>query len=148
MSERSSAQSKTSKKTAKATRGKQALDRPFDAAILRRARDIASQYRLLLEHDAEAGYIGSTVEMPLVMGDGVTPEACVKMVLEATIAAVATLLERGESPPSPAREGKREHQVNIRLSADEKFRLEHAAQAQGYRSLSDYMRAAALGRAS
>jgi predicted RNase H-like HicB family nuclease len=148
MSGRSSAQSKTSKKTAKASRGKQALDRPFDAAILRKAGEIAGQYRLVLEQDDDGGYIGSTVEMPLAMGDGKTVDACVKSTLDGTIAAVATLLEAGEAPPSPSREGKREHQVNIRLSADEKFRLEHAAQAQGYRSLSDYMRAAALGRAS
>ncbi len=149
MSAKSSTRSTNSKGPTRARAGKAvALDRPFAPAILRRARELAAQYRIVLEHDDDLGYTGSTVEMPLVMGDGKTVDACVKCTMEATVGAIATLLEKGESAPSASRVGKREHQVNIRLSADEKFRLEHAAQAQGYRSLSDYMRAAALGKVS
>lgn len=79
------------------------------------------------------------------MADGPTIGKCAEQVLEATTAALATLLERGEHPPSPSREGKRDQQLNIRLTAEEKLALEGLAAREGYRSVSDYVRAAALG---
>jgi len=66
--------------------------------------------------------------------------------MEATTLAVATLLESGEHPPAPARDGNREHQMNIRLTAEEKLALEAAARQRGFRSVSDYVRHAALER--
>jgi predicted RNase H-like HicB family nuclease len=123
---------------------RQHLSRPFEAGVLNRARALAEQYRLVIESDPSVGYVGSTIEMPLVMGDGRNIQACAKAVLEATTAAIATLLETGERPPAPARELRRDQQVNIRLSAEEKVRLEATAQREGYRSMSDYVRAAAL----
>ncbi len=81
------------------------------------------------------------------MGGGKTISACAKNVLEATTAAVATILEMGDTPPSAAREGKRDQQVNIRLTAEEKLRLEEAARRDGFRGLSDYLRSAAIERA-
>lgn len=86
--------------------------------------------------------------MPLAMSDGRTPEACVRNVLESTTLAVATMLEDGLKPPAPTREGRRDQQVNIRLSAEERFTLEQRARDSGYRSLSDFMRAAAMREAS
>ena len=98
----------------------------------------------MIEREPDVGYIGCTVEMPLVMGDGRTLQSCARAALSATVATVATMLEQGEEPPPPARDLKRDQQVNVRLSADEKFRLEGRARGAGYRSLSDYIRAAAL----
>ncbi len=83
--------------------------------------------------------------MPLVMADGRTLESCANAVLEATVAAVAVLLESGQRPPSPARDAVRDQQVNIRLTAEEKLLLEDRARQAGFRSLSDYVRAAAIG---
>ena len=123
------------------------LSRPFDKTILARARAIAEQYKLTIESDPEVGFVGSTVELPLVLGGGKTVQACARDVLDATTATIASILERGERPPAPARESKRDQQVNIRLSADEKFRLEEAARREGFRSVSDFIRAASLGRA-
>ena len=54
------------------------------------------------------------------------------------------MLEEGQSPPPPASEGVRTEQVNIRFSAEEKLALETAARQHGFRSVSDYVRAAAL----
>jgi uncharacterized protein (DUF1778 family) len=48
--------------------------------------------------------------------------------------------------PSDAK-GRRDQQVNLRLTAEERLRLDAAASREGYRSLSDYVRAAALNRA-
>lgn len=80
------------------------------------------------------------------MGGGKSVDACYLDTLEATTLSIATMLERGEQPPGPAREGKRDQQVNIRLTAEEKLFLEAAANRDGFRSLSDFMRAASLHR--
>lgn len=108
---------------------------------------IAKTYSLVIEPESELGYFGRTLEMPFVMSDGRTPMKCVENVREATALVVGTMLEEGETPPRPAREGKRTQQVNIRLSAEEKLALEGIAAREGYRSISDYVRASILRRA-
>lgn len=85
--------------------------------------------------------------MPLVMGDGTTPETCVASTLEATAIVIASILEKGETPPASSTEGKRDQQVNIRLTAEEKLLLEEASRREGFRSLSDYLRSVGLNRA-
>ncbi len=91
--------------------------------------------------------VGSTIELPIVMGDGATIETCAKQVIEASTLVVAVMLERGQKPPAPAREAKRDQQLNIRVSAEEKLRLEAASRAGGYRSVSDFLRESGLSRA-
>ncbi len=111
-----------------------------------KAVEIAKTYSLVIEPDPDVGYFGRTIEMPLVMGDGKTPDQCVAQVLEASAAAIATMLEAGQRPPSPSRNLKRDQQLNVRLTADEKLHLEEAARLAGFRSISDFVRAAALER--
>jgi predicted RNase H-like HicB family nuclease len=121
------------------------LARPFNRSTLNEARRRAAMYRIVIERDDDAGgYIGSTVEMPTVMGGGATVEACVRDVLGATAASIATMLECDVTPPAPAREGKRDQQVNIRLTAEERLALDEAARRDGFRSISEFMRNAAL----
>lgn len=123
------------------------LTRPFDPQIMAKAKRLADQYRLIIERDQEGdGYLGCSVEMPTVMGGGDDPVACIRDTLEATALSIAVMLEHGETPPSPSREGKRDQQVNLRLTADEKLALDAAANREGFRSLSDYIRSAALNR--
>ncbi len=110
--------------------------------------ELARQYQLLIVPDEDVVYFGRTLEMPYAMSEGTTVEKCAENTIEATACAIATMLETGQTPPAPAREGKRETQVNIRLSVEERFRLEQAASNAGYRSLSDYIRAAAIKFAS
>lgn len=125
------------------------LTRPFDPAIWEQAEKIARTYHLVMVPEPDVGgYLGRTIEFPLVMADGETVEACAASVMEATTLAVATILEEGKHPPAPASEAKRDQQVNIRLTAEEKFRLEQASRAAGFRSLSDFIRAAAIRDAS
>jgi predicted RNase H-like HicB family nuclease len=124
------------------------LDRPFAPSILHRGQRIVDQYQIILEPDEELGYVGHSLELRHVYADGRTPNACVRATREALTAAVATLLERGERPPEPSKALRsRTAQVNIRLSSSEKRMLEEVARQQGYRSLSDYVRAAALRKA-
>jgi len=119
---------------------------PFDPAVLRRAKKIVVDYRLILEEDAELGYIGSAVEMPTVFADGRTADECVKAIRHALAVAVATMIESGRRPPSSR--GKRSAQVNVRLTPDERFHLQDAAARLGFRGLSDFIRAVALERST
>ena len=133
---------KSNKSVPKASEGP--LDRPFDPGILSKARALAARYRILLETDEGVGFVGSAVEMPYVFADGLTPDACVAETREALAGVIAHQLEKGQPPPTPASQQKREEQVNVRLTAQEKLRLEEAARSKGFRGLSDYMRNAAL----
>ena len=99
---------------------------------------------MVIEKAEHVGYFGSTIEMPLVFGEGKTIEACAADIIEATALSIAIMLETGETPPAPSRNAARTQQVNVRISPDEKMQLEAIAQRDGYRSLSDLVRAAAL----
>ena len=134
-----------SKKSAKKTsRRSKALDRPFDESVWTRAESVANQYQIILEPEKELGFIGHGLELPDVYGDGPTADECVSETREALTTAVASMIEAGERPPAPAVEGKRILQVNVRLTADEKLRLEEAARQHGFRSVSEFLRAAAF----
>lgn len=119
------------------------IDLPFDRRILDRARDLANQYKIILER-IDGEWCGHGLELPGSMGDGKTTEAAVSDTREAMTAVVAYMLEKGQTPPAPAREGARSVQVNIRLTPEEKALLESRSRAKGYRGLSDFIRAAAL----
>lgn len=133
----------TSRKRSKKTSKGKALDRPFTAAVLKRAKAIAQQYRIILEIE-DGEYYGRGFEMPYVMADGKTAASCYKATYEALVAAVATMIENGDAPPAPSSDEKRSEQVNVRLTAMEKARLEEASRQQGFRGLSDYIRSKAL----
>lgn len=147
-SKKRSKKSSVKRATTKRRVAERDLERPFSASVLSRAEKIANSYRLVFEPDPDYGYLGRSVEMPFVMGDGKTIHAAAEQTIEALIAAIATLLESGEKPPTAATAGKRDRQINVRMTADEKMRLEEVAQREGFRSVSDFIRMAALGRAS
>jgi len=108
------------------------------------ASEIASLYRLVIESRPGGGFAGCAVEMPLVLGSGKTEAACVADTRAALIASVEALLDAGMNTPAPASESKREIQFNIRLTIDEKMRIEERARIAGFRSVSDYIRRSAL----
>ncbi len=107
-----------------------------------------SAYRIILEKDEGLGYIGSSIELPAVFADGATPASCVDAMQRALTFAVATMIECGQRPPATASSGKRDVQVNIRLTAQEKLRLLEAARRLGFKGVSDFVRLAALERTS
>ena len=55
-----------------------------------------------------------------------------------------TTVERGDVIPVPNCEGKRNKQVNVRLTEEEKAILTAAANSQGFKGLSDFLRVKAL----
>jgi predicted RNase H-like HicB family nuclease len=122
------------------------LDRPFEPRLLGRARDIARAYRVVIEPDSEVGYFGRVLEMPLVMAHGATVQACFEQVHEAAAGAVAVMLESGQTPPSATAGSKRTAQINVRVTEDERMRLEEAARQLGFRGVSDFIRATALSK--
>src|SRR3954470_8025859 len=120
------------KKTAKDLR------RPFDPKTLARARRIAATYQVVMwSEDGE--YFGRGVELPMTFGDGPTPDECMKRTREALTVTVAHMLEQRETPPPPATEAGRTKQINLRVSAEEKLRLETLAAQQGYKGVADYL---------
>jgi hypothetical protein len=128
---------------AKSKKSATAIDRPFDADTMARARAIADQYQVILAFE-DGHWYGRGLELPNIQGDWKTADQCVKDTREALCGWVAYLLEEGQRPPTPAREGTRTTQVNVRLTAEEKALLEATARRQGYSGLSDFFRAAAM----
>jgi len=109
-----------------------------------KAKDIVLDYTLFLQPHDRLGFIGSAAELPTVFANGRTANKCIERVREALAVAVAVMLEQGQSPPAPASEKRRDMQVNIRLTAEEKFLLEQAARQRGFRGISNFLRSAAL----
>ncbi len=139
----------SSKSKRKLTKRKNAaIDRPFDPIILAKAAQIVGRYRIIIEADSQVGYLGRTVEMPMVMADASTPQACFEAVRDATIAAAATMLEMGQVPPGAASEWKRTAQINVRVTEAERQKLEDAARRHGFRGVSDFLRTIALSKSA
>jgi len=122
------------------------LNRPFSKDTLRKATEIVENYRIILERSERLGFIGSSVELPTVFADAKTPEKCYSATKEALTAAVATMIECGQRPPQPASARKRDVQVNVRLTSEEKLLLANAAVNLGFEGISDFIRKTALSR--
>jgi len=120
------------------------LERPFKESVVRKAKKIVADYRIILERNERLGFIGSSVEIPTVFVDAKTPEKCYKATQEALMVAVATMIECDQRPPQPASVGKRTEQVNVRLTAEEKLLFANAAMNLGFKGISDFIRNTAL----
>ncbi|HOB74359.1 MAG TPA: type II toxin-antitoxin system HicB family antitoxin [Phycisphaerae bacterium] len=119
------------------------IRRPIDEKVLKKAKQIARQYRVIVEPAGRAGYIGRSIEMPGVMADGKTPAACIEAMYESLAFGVAVMLEMGETPPLPCNK-RRDSQINVRVTAEEKFFLEDTARRRGFKGISDFLRALAM----
>ena len=120
---------------------------PFRPSILQKAREIARDYKLTIEKSERLGYVGSSIEMPTVFADGDTPDKCYRATQEALCVAVAAMLEAGQTPPQPAAFMKRNTQVNVRLTHEEKSMIAAAAAKSGFKGLADFIRTTILDRA-
>ena len=121
----------------------QALDRPFAPGILAKARQIVADYEIVIAFE-DGQWYGHGLELPGARGDGKTPQVAVGDTREAMIGVVAYMLEQGQRPPEPAREGNRSVQINIRVTPEEKAILESRSRSKGFRGLSDFIRASVL----
>ena len=119
------------------------IDRPFEPSILRRAKEIAERYQIIIQEE-DGEFFGRGLELPLVMNDGKTPADCIKATRQSLTSAIAYLLESGKTPPAPASENRRSEQINIRLTPEERVVLEEAARRKGFRGISDFVRSASL----
>jgi predicted RNase H-like HicB family nuclease len=107
------------------------------------ARSIVAHYQLVIWFE-DGEYYGRGVELPYAFGEGATIEQCAANTKEAFVTAVAGYLQEGQTPPAPALEGKRDQQLNIRLSSHERLLLETKARQSGATGISEYVRAVAL----
>jgi predicted RNase H-like HicB family nuclease len=119
------------------------LSRAFDAKILVDAKKITEKYEIIMAFESGEWY-GRGLEIPNVFGDGKTPDECIQNTREGLISVVAHLLEQGVVVPSPASEGKRTEQVNVRLTKEERIILNASARSQGFHGLADFLRAKAF----
>src|SRR4051794_5120185 len=95
-SKSTSAKTKAGKRAAAAAKDPA---RPFDPDTVALARSVADRYQLVLwQEDGE--WYGRGLELPGIMADGATPDACVRELREALVYGVAHLMEIGESVPS------------------------------------------------
>jgi predicted RNase H-like HicB family nuclease len=129
--------------SAKSKKSAKAIDRPFDVHTMAKAVKVAQQYQVILAFE-DGHWYGRGLELPNIYGDGKTVNQCVENTREAFCGWVAYLLEEGQRPPTPAREGTRTAQVNVRLTSEEKVLLEATAKRKGFSGLSDFVRAAAI----
>mgnify|MGYP006422026047 CR=1 FL=1 len=124
-------------------------NRPFSDDLWRRAGQIADRYQFLVKHDPDEPYFYAFgVEARGAMSGGESITECEANIREAMTLWVATMLEQGKNPPPPAADEKRTAQLNVRLTEGEKSRIEEAARHAGYRGIADFVRAAALDKAS
>jgi len=138
--------SRNSKNSSRTEAKSKRLDRSFKESVLRKAKKIVADYRIILERNDRLGFIGSSVELPTVFADAKTLDKCYKATQEALMVAVATMIECGHRPPQPASAKKRTVQVNVRLTSEEKLLLANAATNLGFKGLSDFIRSSALNR--
>ena len=82
------------------------IDRTFDPPIWADAQRIVAQYQVTLWQEDDR-WFGHGLEMPHVYGDGATVAECVASTLEGLVVATAHMIELGDRPPAPAREGIR-----------------------------------------
>ncbi len=83
-------------------------------------------------------YIGNSLEMPLVMAHGDTPEEVMKELRFATEFAVECLLEDGETPPVPFALQTFKGRISLRVPEIKHRELVMTAQEQGV-SLNQYI---------
>jgi predicted RNase H-like HicB family nuclease len=122
------------------------IRRPFDPKLLARARRIAATYQVVMwTEDGE--YFGRGVELPMTFGDGPTADECMQKTREALTVTVAYMIEQGEAPPAPASEASSTEEISLRVTAEEKLRLETLAAQRGFKGVADYLRAQGLSRA-
>lgn len=78
------------------------IDRPTKSGTLVQARKIARTFHYVLSYDEASDRImGATLEMPGVMGSGITAGACFSSVTESAVAGIAYLIEEGKEIPKP-----------------------------------------------
>jgi predicted RNase H-like HicB family nuclease len=119
------------------------ISRPYPARLIKDAQKIATEYQVILQRE-DGRWFGRGLELPHVIGEGKTADRCFADTQQAMCAAVAILLEQGQRPPAPARQGSRTETVEVRMTTVEKASLENAAKSRGFKEVADFLRETAL----
>jgi predicted RNase H-like HicB family nuclease len=82
-------------------KSKKELTRPFKPETLRRARQIAESYQIIV-HREDGEYYGRSPQLPNAMNDGKIPAKCIAATRAILTTAVAWMIENGQTPPFAA----------------------------------------------
>ncbi|MFN0130919.1 MAG: type II toxin-antitoxin system HicB family antitoxin [Phycisphaerales bacterium] len=133
--------------SAKSSAGRRPRElRPGDLTpqTLERAALWVDGYRFVTERTDDGTFMAHSIELPAVVAMGDSPEAALHAAIEAQRLAVALMLHDRVHPPLPTGSGKRDQQVNVRMSAQERLLMDAAAKASGFSTIADYLRTAAI----
>jgi predicted RNase H-like HicB family nuclease len=129
--------------SSKSKSSRKAIDRPFSSSALKRAKEIAADYQIIIQFQ-DGEYFGRGLELPFVMNDGKSPDECVSATRGSLVTAVAHMLEIGEKPPAPASDRIRSEQINVRLTPEEKLLIDETARSRGFKGIGDFVRSTTL----
>jgi predicted RNase H-like HicB family nuclease len=104
-------------------------------------RESIGHYGVVIGREASE-YVARIQEFPGIIVRAATPNQCEVKARAAIAVAIRVLREEGLAVPTPIRE--RRKQVNFRLSEDELEAARLAASKSGFKSVSDFARAAIL----
>jgi predicted RNase H-like HicB family nuclease len=119
-------------------------DQLNELELLKRAADIALQYRLVITPHGSSRFVGNAVELPGIVVEASTIAECGSTLQEALLATVARMLHEERVPPLPSQNSTRTEQVNIRMTSQERLLLDDAARRHGHRGISDFLRSLGL----
>ena len=118
-------------------------NRPFEKEILKRAAEIAAEYQLILGTE-DGEFTARGLEYSSALGIGKSEAEAIKVCREVLTTLVAYHLEKGEKFSMPSKQNLRNEQISLKVSAEEKVRIEAAAKLKGFRGVGDYLRTLAL----
>lgn len=111
--------------------------------LQRRADEIVTRYELVLSESRGQGWIGYSKELPGVVVHAATPDECSRAARTAQRDSVVALLRNNLPVPEPGGE-PRVLQMNLRITPSDRAAFQRAAEKTGSRSVSEFVREAAL----
>ena len=121
------------------------LREAFPADLWEKAERLSRSYRVFIDPDPDGGFLGSSEDFQRVFAEGNTPQACFDATQTLIAVSIATMLANDQRIPEPIGNGKRDRQINFRVSGEEKARMEAARKRRGFEGMGDFVRTAALG---
>ena len=117
----------------------------FPSEVWEKAEHLSKRYRVSIDSDPDGGFLGSSQDFQRIFAEGKTPQACFSAAQTLIAVSIATMLANDQRIPEPIGSGKRDRQINFRVSGEEKARMEAARKRRGFEGMGDFVRTAALG---
>ena len=119
------------------------VDSEVGDLVGRDAFERASKFGIVITRSAGGKFIGTVREFPNVLVQESDAARCHEAMTTVLALAIADMLKGGRPVPSPG-DVRRNVQVNVRLTDEEKRQIEAAGHIRGFSGVSDFMRTAAV----